>query len=279
MNPDPSDLLDKLDVSTSSIDMANTSLAMHEEKESEMSGIGEKTQWKRGRSECSAGKMRLSSLFCCAAELENSALLSLSAENQEPVSQSAEDLPAARTTHDASSDLGGPSAEASHLVAESADPHGFPTEPSGSLNPPEEALVSVADEPPSPPPLDLVPPSLSESPADRAPPQTTEHTRESECESRGSAHQCDHQHSEEETDLMWAEQTEQVQRGVDNQCLFLRKACERNRVDSEFLSCCFVCSCEVWLHSTLHKHTHYHRRMNTLQSVSFVCKHLKLLIF
>lgn len=44
MNPDPSDLMDKLDVSTSSIDMTNTSLAMHEEKESEISGVGEKTQ-------------------------------------------------------------------------------------------------------------------------------------------------------------------------------------------------------------------------------------------
>ncbi|MEQ2167466.1 hypothetical protein GOODEAATRI_004445 [Goodea atripinnis] len=40
MSPDPADLLDRLDVSTSSIDMTNTSLAMHEEKEGDISGVG-----------------------------------------------------------------------------------------------------------------------------------------------------------------------------------------------------------------------------------------------
>lgn len=43
MNPDAADLLDRLDVSTSSIDMTHTSLAMHEEKDSEISGVGELT--------------------------------------------------------------------------------------------------------------------------------------------------------------------------------------------------------------------------------------------
>lgn len=43
MNPDTADLLDRLDVSTSSIDMTYTSLAMHEEKDSEISGVGELT--------------------------------------------------------------------------------------------------------------------------------------------------------------------------------------------------------------------------------------------
>lgn len=41
MTPEPSDLMDKLDLSTSSIDMTNTSLAVQEEKESELSGVGE----------------------------------------------------------------------------------------------------------------------------------------------------------------------------------------------------------------------------------------------
>lgn len=41
MTPDPADLLDKFDFSMSSIDMTNTALAMHEEKDSEMSGVGE----------------------------------------------------------------------------------------------------------------------------------------------------------------------------------------------------------------------------------------------
>lgn len=41
MNPDAADLVDRLDLSVSSIDMTNTSLAMHEEKDGEISGVGE----------------------------------------------------------------------------------------------------------------------------------------------------------------------------------------------------------------------------------------------
>ncbi|XP_018532992.1 Golgi reassembly-stacking protein 1a isoform X2 [Lates calcarifer] len=40
MNPDTADLADRLDLSMSSIDMTNTSLAMHEEKDGEISGVG-----------------------------------------------------------------------------------------------------------------------------------------------------------------------------------------------------------------------------------------------
>lgn len=40
MNPDAADLVDRLDLSMSSIDMTNTSLAMHEEKDGEISGVG-----------------------------------------------------------------------------------------------------------------------------------------------------------------------------------------------------------------------------------------------
>lgn len=40
MNPDPADLVDRLEQSMSSIDMTNTALAMHEEKDGEISGIG-----------------------------------------------------------------------------------------------------------------------------------------------------------------------------------------------------------------------------------------------
>lgn len=39
MTPDPAGLLDKLDISMSSIDMTNTALAMHEEKECDISGV------------------------------------------------------------------------------------------------------------------------------------------------------------------------------------------------------------------------------------------------
>ncbi|KAK7945106.1 hypothetical protein WMY93_000834 [Mugilogobius chulae] len=41
LTQDPSDLLDKIDMSMSSIDMTNTSLAMREEKDSEISGVEE----------------------------------------------------------------------------------------------------------------------------------------------------------------------------------------------------------------------------------------------
>lgn len=41
MNSDPSDMADRLDLSVSSIDMTNTSLAVHEEKDIDnISGIG-----------------------------------------------------------------------------------------------------------------------------------------------------------------------------------------------------------------------------------------------
>lgn len=40
MNPDPADLADRLDLSMSSIDMTNTALAMHEEKDVDISGVG-----------------------------------------------------------------------------------------------------------------------------------------------------------------------------------------------------------------------------------------------
>lgn len=40
MSPDAADLADRLDLSVSSIDMTNTALAMHEEKDCDISGIG-----------------------------------------------------------------------------------------------------------------------------------------------------------------------------------------------------------------------------------------------
>lgn len=44
MNPEAAELADRLDLSMSSIDMTNTSLAMHEEREGEISGVGESMQ-------------------------------------------------------------------------------------------------------------------------------------------------------------------------------------------------------------------------------------------
>lgn len=128
-----------------------------------------------------------------AAELGASVLLSLSENQPEPlesVSQSAQDLCAALTSPDA----GGPSAETPHLVSESSHHHSFLSEAHSRAAVPEESLVS-ADEPPCPSPVDLVP---NETHADSCPPQAVEDTQESVCESAGSAHQCDHQHGEEE---------------------------------------------------------------------------------
>ena len=47
MNSEVSDVADRLDLSVSSIDMTNTSLFVHEEKDSDISGIGVLSRRKR----------------------------------------------------------------------------------------------------------------------------------------------------------------------------------------------------------------------------------------
>uniref|UniRef100_A0A3Q2E9T2 Golgi reassembly stacking protein 1a n=1 Tax=Cyprinodon variegatus TaxID=28743 RepID=A0A3Q2E9T2_CYPVA len=143
MHPDPADVLDRLDVSTSSIDMTNTSLAMHEEKEGDISGI---------------------------EELEDSALPS-STENHselpEHVSHAAE-LTASLTTPDTLSDSGVAPAETSPLCSESADPQSFLIESSGSPSPPL-GVLSLPEDPPGPSSLDLIPtPAADEAPSDKS---------------------------------------------------------------------------------------------------------------
>ncbi|XP_026169230.1 Golgi reassembly-stacking protein 1a [Mastacembelus armatus] len=130
-NPDAADLIDRLDLSMSSIDMANTSLAMHEEKDSEISGV---------------------------EELEDSVLLSSTADNQtepqELSSQAAVDFTSALTSTHVFCDSGVPPAETSHLVTESTrlqsslfESSESPSPPIGvsSLNPAAE--VAEADSP------------------------------------------------------------------------------------------------------------------------------------
>ncbi|XP_027877486.1 Golgi reassembly-stacking protein 1-like [Xiphophorus couchianus] len=140
MSPDPADLLDRLDVSTSSIDMTNTSLAMHEEKEGDISGV---------------------------EELEDSALPSSSAENQselqEHVSHAAVELTASLAAPDTWSDSGVAPAETSPPRTESADLQSFVVESSGTLSPPlgvlslpEETFQPFTEEPPCPSPVDLI---------------------------------------------------------------------------------------------------------------------------
>ncbi|XP_041848251.1 Golgi reassembly-stacking protein 1a [Melanotaenia boesemani] len=189
MNPDPADLADRLDLSMSSIDMTNTSLAMHDEKDSEVSGV---------------------------EELEDSVLLSSSTENQsepqELSSLAAMDLTAAVTATDVGSDSDIPPAETSHLLTESIDPQSLlnessnsPSPPMGVLFLPEEPPVP-AEDPPCPSPVDLIPTSAAnELAADYSLPQVIEDAQVSSHESPepadvASAHQCGHDHDTEETE-------------------------------------------------------------------------------
>ncbi|KAM4552360.1 Golgi reassembly-stacking protein 1a isoform 2-T2 [Odontesthes bonariensis] len=184
MNPDTADLVDKLDLSMSSIDMTNTSLAMHEEKDGELSGV---------------------------EELEDSALLSSSTENQsEPLehsSQGALDLSVSLTSTDTLSDSGLPPAETSHLLPESADQQSLikessPTPHTGAALPEEPSVP--ADDSPCPSPVDLASASAgNESTGVHSPPQAVEDTQESTYESAEPvkvtpAAQCSHEHDEEE---------------------------------------------------------------------------------
>ncbi|XP_047224215.1 Golgi reassembly-stacking protein 1-like [Girardinichthys multiradiatus] len=180
MSPDPADLLDRLDVSTSSIDMTNTSLAMHEEKEGDISGV---------------------------EELEDSALPSLSAENQselqEQVSHAAVELIASLTAPDTWSDSGVPPAETSLPCPESPDLQSFIIESSGSPSPhlgvlslPEDSLHLSTEDPPCSSPVDLIPTSAAdEAPSDKS--QVFGDIEASVCE---SAEHVDHQIGEEEPD-------------------------------------------------------------------------------
>ncbi|KAM7378874.1 hypothetical protein PAMP_004468 [Pampus punctatissimus] len=190
MNPDPADLVDRLDLSMSSIDMTNTSLAMHEEKDSEISGI---------------------------EELEDSELLSSSAdtqtESQELSSQAAMDTSTLAST-DNLSDSGIPTAESSHLeytdllgsLCESSDSQSPPT---GALSLPTEPLEPPAEDPPSPLSVDLLPSSIAdESTADDSPTRAIIDAAEphvlssvekpAEPQDEAPAHHCGHESDEQQ---------------------------------------------------------------------------------
>ncbi|XP_034559547.1 Golgi reassembly-stacking protein 1-like [Notolabrus celidotus] len=204
MNPDPSDLMDRLDLSMSSIDMTNTALAMHEEKEGEISGI---------------------------EELEDSVLISSPAAAEEDdqalelSSEAAMDLSSALASNDTLSDSGIPPAETSHLIPEFTDPPVSLSEssispPMSASSPPTESPEPPAEphaetpaepsvpteDPPCPSPLDLLPPSaVTEPMAEDSLAQAIEEATgpadesadplESDC-----AHHCSHECSEEEAE-------------------------------------------------------------------------------
>ncbi|KAL6104672.1 gorasp1 [Pungitius sinensis] len=119
-NPESANLTDRLDLSMSSIDMTNTFLTMHEEKEGDISGV---------------------------EELEDSVLLSSSVDSptepRELSSQTAEE----HASTDTLSDSGVPPAEPSHLITESTDPPGPQCDPSDSQSLP----THDSSRPPEPP--------------------------------------------------------------------------------------------------------------------------------
>lgn len=193
VNPEAADLVDRLDLSTSSIDMTNTALAMQEEKEGEISGV---------------------------EELEDSVLLSSSAEDQtdsqELSSQAVMDLTSALASTDILSDSGLLPAEPHPLVTESTDPESFRIESNESSSPPKGALSLLVDsvnppteppvpaeEPPCPLPVDLLQSSaVDQSVSDDSPAQAAEDATGSVEESAepldvAPAQQCSHGHGEE----------------------------------------------------------------------------------
>lgn len=128
MTPEVSDLMDRLDQSVSSIDITTTALAIHEEKECDVSGVG-----KLGEQNVlpmsvllyiGQKEHRLFVCISCTEELEDS-VLSSSADNQpdppELSSLATMDLTSALTSSVTVSDPDIPPAEPSHLLTESTD--------------------------------------------------------------------------------------------------------------------------------------------------------------
>lgn len=148
-------------------------------------------------------------MFCISRhteELEDSALLSSSADSQtephELSSETATELSSALASTDTLSDSGVPPAELSHLVTESTDPPGSlcessdsPSPPPRDLSPPEPpaAEPSVpAEDPPCKSPADL--PRSSQAVEDATWPVE----EPAEPLDMAAAHHCSHESDEEE---------------------------------------------------------------------------------
>ncbi|XP_055017072.1 Golgi reassembly-stacking protein 1a isoform X2 [Boleophthalmus pectinirostris] len=154
LSPDPADLLDKIDLSVSSIDMTNTSLAMHEEKDSEISGV---------------------------EELDDSELI----QNAPELSpQAAMDLTAALSFNGL--DSVAPPSESSGLFSESTELSGSLFEASDvALCPTPESLerptapLTETEDPPSVSPVDLIPaPAVERAATDVSVSQVDDDTEE-----------------------------------------------------------------------------------------------------
>lgn len=156
-------------------------------------------------------------ISCCTEELEDSELLSSSAdtqtEPQELSSQDAMDLTSTLASTDHLSDSGVPLAEPSHLestdllgsLCESTD---SPSPPLGALSLPTEPVEPPAVDPPCQPNIDLLPsliadePTVDDSPAqaivDAAEPVLSSVEEPAEAQDEAPAHDCGHESDEEE---------------------------------------------------------------------------------
>lgn len=166
---DPADLLDRLDLSTSSIDMTDTALAMQEEKECDISGVRKFDQKSSFVSERpNVGLADFTSRF--AEELEDSALSS-SADNQAeqpvPSAPTAVDLPPPLTSSVNVSDPDTPTADPPHPRSGCTDAPGPESE--SSNGPPVTPPVTAGEPSSTPSPVDLLQFSGTCEPTEDAP--------------------------------------------------------------------------------------------------------------
>ncbi|XP_028987943.1 Golgi reassembly-stacking protein 1-like [Betta splendens] len=167
INSDATDLLDRLDVSTSSIDMTNTSLTMHEEKDGEISGV---------------------------EALEDSLFLSSSGSN-EPDPQELSSYAAMDLTSAQSSDILYDSGVQQDEPPQNPPINGLPLEP---FDPHAERSISGEDLP-CPSTVDLLPtPAVEELVAEASYAQSSDDETRPVQFDEYLVHQCSHSEEEEE---------------------------------------------------------------------------------
>ncbi|KAM9844728.1 Golgi reassembly-stacking protein 1a [Aulostomus maculatus] len=187
MTPDPADLMDRLDLSMSSIDMTNTALAMHEEKYGDISGV---------------------------EDLEDSDVLASAAdEPSDPLELSplaAMDLTSALASAQTSdSDVPPSLLESANLPSSLCESSSSPSPPMGALSLSIDALDPSAEEPAGPAAIDLPPASITDESAldnsaaqdvaDAAEPHVLSSSEElDEPQEEAPAHHCEHDSHEEE---------------------------------------------------------------------------------
>lgn len=200
--PDPADLPDRLDLSMSSIDMTNTALAMHEEKECDISGV--RTCGRKSFCNLEQPNVGLTDFVSRFAEELEDSTLSSSEDNQaeQPVlsALAAMELPSLLTSSVNVSDPDVQAADPPHLPSECRD---APSPVSESSSSPTAITVTpsvtVEDPASTPPPVDLLQFSGTREPTeDSSPSQDTEDApAESRVEPPDEPHSSQEQDGEE----------------------------------------------------------------------------------